>query len=78
MQQIEWLQFWYDALASKRGVVVAVSDVALARAKLYQARAASGDPALSDLQCRISPVLPSEELWLVKGTPSGEKVSGTS
>lgn len=77
MQQTDWLEFWYAAQASQYGVVLAVSDIALAKSKLYQARSKSGDPALSGIQIRVSPVLPHEELWLVKETPSGSESSGT-
>lgn len=78
---INWLEFWYEALASQYGVVIAVSDVNAVKQKLYQARAKSGDPALSDIQIRVSPVSPTEELWLVrqhpqaKEAPNGEKVA---
>lgn len=74
MQDIDWLNFWYEAEAAQYGVVLAVSDVALAKAKLYQARAKSGDPALSGIQIRVSPESPDEELWLVKERPSGTKI----
>ena len=74
MQTIDWLSFWYEAEAAQYGVVLAVSDVAYAKAKLYQARAQSGDPVLSGIQIRVSPEFPEEELWLVKERPSGEKI----
>jgi len=78
MQQPEWLEFWYAALASKFGVVVAVSDIEHGKQRLYQARAKSGDAALAGIQIRVSPVLPREELWLVKEKPSGPEIDRTS
>lgn len=66
---IEWLEFWYAALASERGIVIAVSDVHNVKQKLYQARAAANDPDLAGIAIRTSPLLPKEELWLVKQTP---------
>lgn len=65
MQTINWLEFWYAALHSQLGVVLAVSDPEHVRAKLYQARAKSGDRALEGLQLRISPILPQEEVWIL-------------
>lgn len=68
----KWLDFWYQALGAKVGIVVAVSDVPKAIQKLYQARAKSTDPALQGLQVRRSPLLPNEEVWLLK---SAEKAN---
>jgi len=62
---------WYLALASAAGVVVAVSDVASAKAALYRARHQSGDPILAGLQLRTSPDHPKEQLWIVKGAQNG-------
>ena len=62
----KWLEYWYTALHSPLGVVLAVSDVPRAIQKLYQARQQSGDPELSGLSIRKSPLLPDEEVWLVK------------
>lgn len=82
--QINWLEFWYEALNSPFGIVVAVSDIEAGKQRLYQARAKSGDPALSAIQIRVSPVSPLEELWLVrqhpekKEEPDGEKILSPS
>lgn len=78
MKDEEWLSFWYSALAASNGVVLSVTDVTQAKAKLYQVRKASGDPDLMALQIRTSPDNPDEELWLVKGPASGQKSSGTA
>jgi len=67
--QMNWLEFWHLAAASQYGIVIAVSDVGRAKQLLYQARSKAGDPALSGIQIRVSPVLPNEELWLVKESP---------
>jgi len=65
----DWLEFWYLALGSQFGIVLAVSDVELARQRLYQVRAKSGDPDLAGVTIRVSPVLPHEEIWLIKAAP---------
>ena len=69
-KSIDWLEFWYAALNSPRGVVLAVSDTTLAKQRLYQARAKSGDPDLVGIAIRTSPVLPKEELWLIRQLPT--------
>lgn len=56
------------ALAEPIGLLVKTSDPAKLRASLYRARQASGDPDLSGLQIRMSP-LPGGELVLCKSTP---------
>lgn len=65
-----WLEFWYEAAASEYGIVVATSDVEAAKQKLYQARAKAADPELQGLQLRTSPILPDEEIWILKGPPA--------
>lgn len=61
------LEILYAALGETYGVVVATSNPALARQKLYQARAKSGDPDLAHLQIRVNPMLPDRELFVVQG-----------
>lgn len=68
-----YLEFWYQAAASPRGIVLAVSDVSIAKQRLYQARSKANDPSLSGISVRTSPVLKDEELWLIKQVP--DKVS---
>jgi len=46
----------YQALAAPIGLVLATSDREQARQRLYAARATAGDPALAELQIRISPL----------------------
>lgn len=60
------LSLFYQALASKYGIALAVSDISQAKAKLYKARAESGDSDLSQISIHQSPSLPESELWLVK------------
>lgn len=76
MTKIDWLSFWYQALASPLGVSLAVSDIDHAKQALYRARAAANDPQLSKLQLRVSPVLPKEELWIVKTFPKEDSPNG--
>lgn len=65
-----WLEYWYDALASEFGIVVQVSDPDSAKQALYRARASSGDPALEGLTIKTSPFAPSSELWIMPLTSS--------
>lgn len=60
------LQYLYKALASKWGIALTTNNIVNARARLYKARAESGDTDLSRLQFRPNPHNPSE-LWIVKG-----------
>lgn len=61
-----WLEFLYDANASQFGIVLAVDDPDRVKQALYRARSKSGEPSLAGLQIRVSPILPREELWIVK------------
>lgn len=67
MDSDELLSLLYQALASPRGIVLAVTDFVPCQAKLYKARKDSGDPALAALQFRRSPQNPEGEIWIVKG-----------
>lgn len=73
----EYLSYLYQAMASDKGIVVAFSNVQLGQAKLYRARALSGDPDLKILQIRPSPVSPDEEIWIIKGAENGTQVGTT-
>ena len=73
MDDSDWLVFWYSALSSEYGVIVEVTDIALAKAKLYRARANAADPNLMSIQIRTSPNDPRTELWLVRGNENGSK-----
>ena len=63
------LEYWYLALGSPSGIVLAVSDVDRTRQRLYQVRVKAGDPDLEGISIRVSPVLPQEEIWLIKQAP---------
>lgn len=63
---MDLLECWYQAAASRFGIVLAVSDPNAAKQRLYQVRAKAADPTLAGISIRVSPVLPNEELWLVK------------
>ena len=54
------------ALAEPVGLLLQVSDFALARARLYKARAEALDPAMTRLQFRSSP-FPEGNLVICKG-----------
>lgn len=45
----------YSALAAEFGLIVRTDDPKRARQRLYEARAACGDPSLARLQFRFSP-----------------------
>jgi hypothetical protein len=56
----------YLALSEPIGLLLTVSDVTRARARLYSARREASDPELDRLQIRVSP-LADGELIIVKG-----------
>ena len=60
----------YEALGTEFGLEVAIisGNFQSARQRLYAARRASGDPALSVLQFR--PGLNPETIWITKGSPN--------
>lgn len=66
MTEPNYLEFLYDALVSQFGIVLAVDDPDRVKQALYRARQKSGESSLAGLQIRVSPVLPREELWIVK------------
>lgn len=71
------LEYWYQALESKFGIVVKTDNVSGTLQRLYKARKEANDPALSELHLRRSPVDP-EAIWIVKNKHDEEKVDGTT
>lgn len=69
-----FLEHWYAALNSPSGFRIrVVGDKALAKAKLYKARAEALDERLKTLSITDSPTA-DDELWIVhskKGEPDG-------
>lgn len=61
-----FLEPWYWALNAKGGVIIRTNNIALAKAKLYAARASAKAAELADLSIVISPIAPESELWIVK------------
>lgn len=59
------LSYWYQALASERGIEIICSDVEGTRSKLYAARKAAKDFDLDRISICLSPFDPCK-LWLVK------------
>jgi len=59
------LEYWYQALESKFGIVIKTDSVSATLQRLYQARQASNDPELNKLHLRRSPVDP-EAIWIVR------------
>lgn len=69
-----YLEFWYEALRSPRGIVIEteVEGMVRVRALLYAAREAANDPDLARIAIIVSPTVPGQ-LWLVKKEqPDGE------
>lgn len=74
MPAVGFLEHWYAALRSPSGVRVRVTgDKAIAKARLYKARADALDPQLAALSLVDSPTA-DNELWIVH---SKEPKSGT-
>ena len=72
--ETNWLEIWYQALASQHGVEVSVSDPVKAQQALYRARASSADPLLEEWTIRTAPTNKSGALWIVKKVkPNGKE-----
>ncbi len=62
------LELLYQAMGAELGIAVKTSDFLNGRARLYAARAQSGDPELARLQLRRGLAGEGEDvLWIVKG-----------
>lgn len=68
----ELLSYLYQAMASRFGIVMRTDNLAILRARLYKARAESGDDDLSCLQFRPDPAAPDSRLWIIKGEQKNE------
>lgn len=66
------LELLYQAMGSPLGLAVKVSDFLNARARLYAARAQSGDPDLSRLRLQRSLMMEEDVIWIVKGPAPAE------
>lgn len=71
--ETNWLEFWYQALASRYGVEVSVSDPVKAQQALYRARASSGDSQLNELTIRTAPTNKQGAIWIVKKVKANGK-----
>lgn len=71
----EATEILYLALGEPIGLLISTNDVAAARARFYAARRLAGDPALSVLQCRASPI-EGGELVIIKGPDPGPEELG--
>lgn len=63
-----YLSFWYEALSAEFGIIISTNNPEALRQALYKARREAGDPALDHMSIRISPLLPEEEVWIVKSS----------
>lgn len=61
---------WYEALASKLGVVVHTNDLGYTKFRLEKIRAELNDPDLSNIEIRARS---GTELWLIKRPPDASK-----
>lgn len=63
---VDYLELWYKALSSTNGLVISFEGQrSIFRDRLYQARAASGDPVLHELSI-ILPRSSAQEIIIVK------------
>jgi hypothetical protein len=60
------LEFLYQALECKIGLVLESNDPVTLRSRLYKARKDSGDPRLQDLVISTSRADPATELWIIR------------
>ncbi len=56
----------YRALAAPIGIAVVSNDAERARQALYVTRQRLGDPQLARLSFRLNPLMPGQEIWLLK------------
>lgn len=62
------LELLYQAMGAQLGIAVQTTDFLNGRARLYSARAQSGDPELARLQIRRGLAGEGEDvIWIVKG-----------
>lgn len=66
MKSSETLEYWYQALRSSIGIVIATDSLERLRQKLYIARRDAEDPSLERLTIVTSPTRPEDQLWIVK------------
>ncbi len=67
-------EYLYAGLAAKYGISISASNVPLARARLYKARAELQDPDLARLQFRPDPARPATHIWIIKGEEKNEPI----
>ena len=60
------INFWYEALGTPLGIVIATDNPERFRAKLYALRKEANDPMLDSISVVISPSSPGSHVWLVK------------
>lgn len=60
------VEFFYAALASPRGIVLATQDPQALTQQLHKARREHGDPTLSSIIIARSRTDPAGEVWLIK------------
>ena len=58
--------YLYQALESRFGIELRVSDFVVCRAKILTTRAKLGDPRLAVLEVRASPADPQNTIWIVR------------
>ena len=74
----KYIEEWYRALSSPRGIIIQVEPVEnleLVKMQLYAARKEAMDEALQSLSIVVSPTVPGE-LWIIKQEqPNGQGVT---
>lgn len=63
------LEYWYQAIASEKGIKLETNDILGLQRRLYKARAESADPELANLALVPSPTT-SNQLWIIKRGPA--------
>lgn len=64
-----YIEYWYQALAMERGVVLKTDNPKLLIAKLYAARKAAMDPDLDALSIVLAP-LSHDQVWIIRNGSS--------
>lgn len=71
---VSYLHLAYEALRHRIGIAVPTSDPQRLRVLLYRER--EGIPELADLEFRLSPLDPENELWITNKPQPGVQGNG--
>lgn len=68
MAEVNYLEYWYQAMSARIGIVIETTNRKAFMQKLYVARRAACDESLNDLSVVESPTVETQ-VWLLKRKP---------